>query len=165
MTRFLSEALQAAEPFFRHGLSRLEAANGHPAADIRLTSDILRRSRAKLMELGLDPDDTTLKELYQALQQRVKEDDRRLTRNLQIQAATHISAEADVVAGMVHVLQQLPDSRRSFALKTSVLKSLLRQNPPKRAMKQLGYRSLDSLLKHESPVLVLSAAWLADGPA
>jgi hypothetical protein len=40
---------------------------------------------------------------------------------------------------------------------------MLKQVPPKKAMKQLGYRSLDSFLKHESPALALTAAWLVEG--
>jgi hypothetical protein len=163
MTRWLSESLQAPEPFFRHGLHKLEAANGNPGTDIRFSTEVLHATRAKLLELGLDPADTTPQELYHALQERVKADDARLTKHLRTQAATHVSAEAEVVAGMTHVIKQLPDSKRCFALKASSLKALIKQVPPKKAMKKLGYRSLDSLLKHESPVLVLSAAWLSEG--
>ncbi|MGC1176632.1 MAG: hypothetical protein WA843_01055, partial [Candidatus Saccharimonadales bacterium] len=54
---------------------------------------------------------------------------------------------------------------RCFALKLSVLKTLVKKIPPKKAMKQLGYRSLDSFIKHESPVLLLTAAWLSEGAA
>jgi hypothetical protein len=162
MTRFLSESLQAAEPAFRAGLNRLEAANGHPNTDIRFTAEVRQATQAKLRELGLDPHDTTAQELYHVLQERIKTDDARLNRVLRTRAATHISAEADVVAGMVHTLEELPDSKRSFALKPSVLKTLLKSQPPKKAMKQLGYRSLDSFLKHESPALILAAAWLSE---
>src|ERR1700690_2145645 len=116
MTRFLSESLQAAEPSFRQGLSRLEAANGHPNTDIRFTSEIRQALQSKLRELGLDPRDTTPEELYHVLQERIKADAARLNRTLRARAATHVSAEADVVAGMVHALQELPDSKRSFAL-------------------------------------------------
>jgi hypothetical protein len=115
------------------------------------------------MELGLDPRDTTARELYQALQQRVRADDQRLTKYLRTQAATHISAEGEVVAGMVHVIKQLPDSKRCFGLKNSSLKALIKKLPPKKAMKALGYRSLDSFLKHEAPVSILAAAWLSEG--
>src|SRR5258708_38490476 len=97
------------------------------------------------------------------MQQRVKEDDARLTKILRTRAATHVSAEADVVAGMVHVLKELPHCKRCFALKSSRLKIILKAAPPKRAMKQLGYRSLESFLKHESPVSILAAAWLTEG--
>ncbi|PIZ61458.1 hypothetical protein COY17_04395 [Candidatus Saccharibacteria bacterium CG_4_10_14_0_2_um_filter_52_9] len=163
MTRWLSESLQAPEPFFRLGLRRLESANGNPGTDIRFSSEVLQATRAKLMELGLDPQDTTPTELYHALQERVKADDARLTKNLRTHAATHVSAEGEVVAGMIHVIKQLPDSKRCFALKSSSLKAVLKQVPPKKAMKRLGYRSLDSLLKHEAPLSVLAAAWLNEG--
>lgn len=162
MTRFLSHALQAAEPFFRNNLQKLEAASGHPSHDIRISTDIMYASRVKVQQLGLDPKDTTPKELYHALQQRVAKDDAELNRVLRTRAATHISAEAEVVSGMIHALQELPDSKRCYALKGSVLKAMVRKKPPKKAMKALGYRSLASFLKHESPVLILTAAWLTE---
>lgn len=165
MTRFLSVALQAEEPFFRLGLRHLESANGNPNTDIQLTSEVNRFAKAKLLELGLDPHDTDSKELYRALEEKVKADDVLLSRYLRTHAATHISAEADVVAGMTKVIQELPDAKRSFGLKGSSLKTIIKKNPPKKAMKQLGYRSLDSFLKHESPVLIMAAASLSEGPA
>ena len=165
MTRFLSASLEAPEPFFRLGLRRLESANGHPNTDIRFSNEILHASRQKVLELGYDPSDTTPKELYKFLEQRLSEDDTRLTRRLRTMAATHVSAEADVVAGMVEAINQLPDSKQCFALKNSRLKAILKANPPKKAMKRLGYRSLDSFLKHESPVNIMAAAWLLEGPA
>lgn len=165
MTRFLSDSLQAPEPFFRLGLKRLEGANGNPNADIRFSTEVLHASRDKLRQLGLDPYDTTAAELYHALHERVKTDDTRLTRTLQTLAATHVSAEADVVAGMVHALKDLPDSKRCYGLKASSLKVIIKKVAPRRALKQLGYRSLESCLKHESPVLILTAAWLVEGEA
>ncbi|HVI60965.1 MAG TPA: hypothetical protein VM535_02285, partial [Candidatus Saccharimonadales bacterium] len=165
MTRFLSELLRAPEPFFRQGLQKLEAANGHPAADIRFSTEINQATQDKLRELGLDPADTTPAELYHCLQERLKADDARLNRTLRVRAATHVSAEADVVDGMIHALKALPDARHCFALKASVLKALLKTTPPKKALKQLGYRSLDSFLKHETPVSALSAAWLSEDGA
>ena len=163
MTRFLSDALQADEPQFRLGLRQLETANGGPSTDIRLSTEILHQSQSKLAELHLDPHDTTAAELYHALQLRVADDDARLIKTLRTQAATHISAEADVAAGMVRALKALPDSKSCFAIKASKLKSLLEANPPKRAMKTLGYRSMKSYIKHEHPALSLAAGWLLEG--
>ena len=163
MTRFLSEALQANEPQFRLGLRQLESANGNPNTDIRFSAEIMRETQNKLRELGLDPLDTTPAELYHALEQRVASDDVRLTKILRTDAATYISAEADVVAGMIHAIQQLPDSKQCFALKATSLRALIKNQPPKKAMKHLGYRSLNSFLKHEPPALALTAAWLCEG--
>lgn len=162
MTKFLSRALQSSEPFFRQGLQRLEAANGRPSADIRFSTEVTQATKDKLRQLGLDPIDTTPEELYHVLQERVKSDDAKLNRTLRTRAATHVSAEANVVDGMIHALRELPDSKRCFAIKTSVLKSILKKVPPKKAMRQLGYRSLNSFLKHETAASALAAAWLSE---
>jgi hypothetical protein len=162
MTKFLSEALEAKEPYFRHGLRRLEAANGNPSSDIHLTSEIIQANQTKLKQLQLDPKDTTEKELYQALLQKAAQDDKVLTKHLRTLAATYVSAEADPVAGMIEAINRLDDSKRCYSLKTSRLKSMIRKNPPKRAMKSLGYRSLESMLKHESTILIMAAAWLSE---
>ncbi len=162
MTRFLSEALQAPEPSFRQGLQRLEQTHGHPSHDIRLTTALQRQAQAKLVELGLDPHDTTPQELYHVLTERVKLADTELVKNLRTRSATHISAEADVVAGMVHALQEASQTTQCFALKATALRALLVKSPPKKAMKQLGYRSVASFLKHESMALALAAAWLSE---
>jgi hypothetical protein len=163
MTRFLSEALQAPEPFFRLGLKRLEAAGGQPNTDIRFSMEVQAGVKAKLLQLGLDPKDTTPQELYHVLQARVKADDARLTKTLRTLAANNVSAEADVVAGMAQALKALPDSKVCFAVKSSSLRAMLKKTPPKKAMKQLGYRSLDSFLKHETGLSVMAAAWLSEG--
>lgn len=165
MTRLLSDSLQAeaGEPFLRLALRRLESATGRRNADIRFSAQVSRDTRQKLAELGLDPEDTTPEELYHALQVRMEADDARLTKILRTMAATHVSAEAEVVSGMAHALRELPDSKRCFAVKNSVLRGLLRELPPKKAMKQLGYRSIESFLKHETPVSVLAAAYLTEG--
>ncbi len=165
MTRFLSASLQAKEPFFQAGIKRLEIANGHPKTDIRVSAEIIHASQDKLRQLGLDPKDTTPKELYHVLQSKVAADDRRLTRTLQTHAATHVSAEANVIEGMIHVLKDLPDSKRCFAIKQTAIKAILKKQPPKKTMKKLGYRSVDSMLKHEIPVSLMAAAWIIEGSA
>jgi len=165
MTRFLSESLRAPEPHFRLGIRHLEQANGYPGADIRLSVEVTQAARAKLAELGLNPTDTTAPELYHALQERIKADDARLTKTLRILAATYISAEGDVVAGMAHALQHTPLPKNCFALKTVSLRAIIKKLPPKKAMKQLGYRSLVSMLKHESAATILAAAVICEHPS
>ena len=160
MTRFLSESLQAPEPAFRLGLKHLERANGHPNTDIRYSAEVMQATSAKLHEFGLDGRDTTPAELYHALQARMQSDDVRLIRKLQTLAATRVSAQADVNDGIISVLKDITQDMHSYALKLPVLRSLLKKQPPKRILKLLGYRSLDSMLKHESAVQILTAAQL-----
>lgn len=164
MTRFLSRALRAEEPYFRQGIHRLESVNGRPNHDIRLTSDILRASKQKIAELGLNPNTVTPHEVYEALQHRIYEDDQRLTKKLRTLAAREVSAEADVLEGIILAIKSLPESRHCFALKPTVIKSLIKKLPPKKTIKQFGYRSEASFIKHEQPVSMLAAAWLIEGP-
>lgn len=164
MTRFLSESLQAPEPDFRLHLRCLERAHGNPAADIKLTAAIDASVKSKLVQLGLDPDDTTPKELYLALNAKLAADEVRLIKRLRTTAATHVSAEAEVVAGMAHALEALPLNKSCYALKPMVFKRLIKTLQPKKSMKQLGYRSLDSMLKHETNAGILAAAVICEAP-
>ncbi len=153
MSRILSEILGAPELQMRLGIQKLERASGHDSADIRLTSELLRASKVKLHELGLNPHDTTGPELYQALAQRLKTDDERLKTALQA-----ASKQDDVIVAVADALKRINIPRSCFGLKSVVAKKLLQKSPPKKAMKQLGYRSLDSMLKHESVAAIFAAA-------
>lgn len=154
MTRFLASALGAAEPGFSQSIAALERAAGQPSADIRMTEQIARRTREKIAELGLDSNDTTGEELYAALQQKLKNDEAQVCTALNI-------ADDDPASTVIAKVQRFLSSRepkpQCFALKPSAAKRLLKKKPPKLAMKRLGYRSIDSMLKHE-PVAQLYAA-------
>ncbi len=159
MTRFLSEALGAVEPVFSKGIQQLEHAAGRPGTDIRLTADIMQRTRAKIAELGLDPSDTTGPELYEALQQRMQKDEQVVRKALGV---AEDATPDNVVARVVQFLSKQDNSKNSFVLKASVAKRLLKKKPPKAAMKSLGYRTIESLLKHESAAEVYAAALVAE---
>lgn len=162
MTRFLSQALGAREPAFSKGISALEQAAGRPSTDIRLTGEIMQRMRAKIVALGLDPNDTTGEELYSALQERLKQDEAKLRQALNIDQA---AAPDDVVASIRQFLEKHEMPKKVFALKASVAKRLLKKKLPKAAMKQLGYRSADSMLKHETVAALYAAALIAEPAA
>jgi hypothetical protein len=160
MSRVLAELLEANEPDLRLGLKRLERSNGDPKADIRLSNEIQLQLHDKLKQLGLDPHDTTGPELYSALGQRLARDEALLAKTLQKTARTL----TDPVALVAHGLRGLPLADHCFALKTSVAKRLLKAASPKRTMKALGYRSLDSMLKHEPVALLYAAASISETP-
>jgi hypothetical protein len=159
MTRVLSELLGANEPMFHRGVEKLESVSGHNSTDIRLSSEISRGVQHKLRALGLDPKDTTGEELYHALAERLKADDERLLKSLREKFGDDTSGTITHVAA---ALRQVPMPRSVYALKTAVAKRVLKKVQPKHVMKQLGYRSFDSMLKHEQPATLLAAAWLAE---
>lgn len=160
MTRVLSELLGVNRTEFSQGLARLERASGGGSADIRLTSEIKRATLYKLRQLGLDAHDTSGPELYRALEERLKADDQRL---IELLRQKHGSANPlDDVSVVAKELASLPLNKTCFALKSSVAKGLLKRSLPKQAMKALGYRSFDSMLKHEELAAVYAACFICE---
>ena len=159
MTKFLSQALAAREPAFSQGIQQLERAAGAPGADIRLTAEVVQNTRSKITQLGLDPSDTTGQELYQALALRLGQDE------VVVRQALGVEGDAsadDMVAKVVKFIDDNDSYKNCFALKASVAKRLLKKKPPKLAMKRLGYRSIDSMLKHESVPSLYAAALITE---
>ena len=162
MTRILSELLGAEQLRFGTTIRQLEAASGSPSIDIRLMSEISQRSKRKLQVLGLDPHDTTGAELYHALLERFQHDEKLAQKTLGLGESA--STEEILEAAIAFVKKSI-GKRTAFALKNSVAKQLLKKTPPKRTMKQLGYRSLDSMLKHEAIPHLYVAAFLSESSA
>lgn len=157
MTRILSELLGAREPAFHQGIRQLELASGGAAEDIRLTTEIMHGMQDRLRSLHLDPHDTTGRELYAALMQRVSVDNGTFQQLIGIKAD-----DGQVTTAIEHFVTNLTMSKEVFALKSAAAKRLLRKLPPKKAMKRLGYRSVESMLKHEPASLIFTAAHLVE---
>lgn len=147
MSKFLSELLEAKEPLFRLSLQQLEKASGRQAVDVKLQSEIIQKTHEKMGLLGLDHKDTTGPELYRALVNKIQEHDEHL--------AKQMGGQADMPpTELIPLIKAKVDSaeikKTCWVLKKSVAKEFLRGYPPKNIMKQLGYRSVDSMLKQEN---------------
>jgi len=159
MSRVLAELMGAAEPAFRQQLMQLERAAGLPGADIRLMMEIVNETRSKVRELGLDPHNTTGPELYAALRTKLLRDE------IQVRAALNMRADGSPQAVLEAVQSHLAKvklSTQTFAVKQSVMRATLKKLKPTATMKRLGYRSLDSMIKHEPAALLLAAASLTE---
>jgi hypothetical protein len=162
MTRYLSAALGATQPLFSQSIMELERASGRPSADIRLSSEIMQQARIKIARLGLDPADTTGPELYGALQSRLREDEAR------VRAALDLAQEApasEILSRIEKFLTIHKATGNCFVLKATIARKLLKKRPPKNTMKLLGYRSLDSMLKHEAIASIYAATIIAESPS
>lgn len=162
MTRVLAELLGAEQPQFSHIVQQLERAAGRPSTDIRLTTEITQRVNAKLRELGLDPKDTTSEELYRALEERFAGDEAKVRDTLGLSQESSVQ---ELLLAVQRFALTAVNTKQTFALKPTVAKRLLKKVPPKKAMKQLGYRSLASLLKHEPACLIYAAAFAVESNA
>lgn len=146
MSKALSDLLDAKEPIFSIALKQLEQGSGNTSADVRLTAEIVGKVHLKIRELGLDPRDTTGKELYYALRELVKQHDAFLAKHL---GGDDPSDVEDMLPRVQKTVDRLNIPRKAWVLKPSVAKRLLKACQPKKVMKQLGYRSIDSMLKRE----------------
>lgn len=140
----------------------LERASGRPGADIRLSSEIAQQVRTMMKQLGLDPADTTGPELYNALHERLRQDESRVRTVLNVAPDAPV---ADILAVVQKYLNEHEKTGPCFALKATVARRLFKKKVPKATMKLLGYRSLDSMLKHESIAAVYAAAAIAESPS
>lgn len=161
MCKTLSELLGATEPMFTIAIKQLEKATGNPSADVRLTAEIIGKVHLKTRELGLDPKDTTGKELYQALINLVEKHDRFLVKKL---GGSDPEDVQDLLPRIKKLVEGLPIPENCWVLKHSVAKKLLASMPPKKVMRHLGYRSVDSMLKREPLGEVFGALRFAESP-
>lgn len=155
MCKLIADLASADKQVVKEMVHRLEHASGAPGLDIRLTGEIYGKLHMKMRELGLDPNDTTPHELYKALQNLVLLHDSFLSRRLAIDTPHDPSV---VLPSVVHVINRLHIAKQVWALKPVAIKRLLKAVPPKVLMKQLHYRSLDSMLKRESSAALLTTA-------
>lgn len=147
MSRRIAGIVNEPEKAVAKILAGLEEHNGYPSHDARYIADTHQQLRNKLLELNLDPEDTTAQELFHALQARFESDSRRL--DWYFKAARKDFDEKLLLAiRLADSAMELPEQ---WVLKTTAAKNLLRELPPKHVMKVLRYRSVESLLKREKP--------------
>lgn len=164
ISKKISLALGAREPEFSHKIKKLEELSGNQGHDIRLAIQMQQSLNNIAEKLHLDKNDTTLKEMYHGLTAAAKKDSIQLGKTLQIKDD---DLPEQVVKKCVTYLENRISDRLFWCLKNSTAKKQLKENPPKKLMKALGLRSVDSLLKRESVTQILifaasieNSAWL-----
>lgn len=157
----LSELLGATEPMFTLALKQLEEVSGRPSVDVRLTAEIIGKVHLATRALGMDPKDTTGKELYQALLNLTEKHDHFLAKKIGGKDPHDVQ---DLIPRIKKAAEDLDTPKSCWVLKHSVAKRLLKGTPPKKIMKHLGYRSVDSMLKREPLGEVFGALRFAESP-
>lgn len=146
MSTILSKILNAKEPSFSQTIHQFEQTSGLQSVDVRLISEMAQTVRKKKSELGLDPNDTTDKELYHGLQNLVRLHDNYLARAIGTHSDDTIDNQLQCILKTLH---RLPLNKKCWVIKHSSAKRIVKANPPKKVMKLLGYKSIDSMLKRE----------------
>jgi hypothetical protein len=145
MSRKISMLLDQPEPMVNKLLSELEDKNGYPSHDARHIAENSQKVRLKIVALGLDPEDTTGEELYHALINKYKQDCRKFDRYF-LNGRHGFYPTTSIAEAIIKEHIGLPEV---WTLKNKAARNVLKFNSPKRVMKLLNYRSVDSLLKRE----------------
>lgn len=161
MPKHIAQILGTDEQKTVTAIARLEELSGFASEDNRLISEIKANLRMKVAQLGLDPYDTTPKELYHCLLSHFERDSGHFDTVINgISKNTNKSA-----ANLVHLIQVADVPRDVWAVKRSVAKDLLRSYPPKKLMRRLGYRSVESMIKREDVDKLYAALPYTESPA
>lgn len=155
MCKLIAELVGTDKQIVSEMFSRLEKRSGAPGVDIRLTGEIYGKLHMKMRALGLDPTDTTPRELYQSLLNLTALHDAFLAKRLGIENPQDASK---VLGAIAKLLGRLNLPKQVWVLKHTTAKRLLKATPPKVLMKLLNYRSLDSMLKREPVAQLLATA-------
>lgn len=151
MTKLLRNLLDGREPVFSLKLRALEAATANHKIDLDLLSNITAGTGRVIKSLGLDPEDTTTRELHSALQSKALQDDKELSR-----------AYGSDVQKMIDRLISKAPLTQIPVVKAARLRAILTKNPPKKVMTALGFRSTESLLKRTPLEQLLLGAFLLE---
>jgi hypothetical protein len=160
-SRVISGIFDAKEPEFSHSIFDLERLSGRNSHDIRVLVDALHHFKDLSGKLDLNAEDTTARELYHALAVRSKKDSLVLAERLGIKESDTSFQAAEKCA---RYLEKRVSWRKFWNVKQSTIKKQLKSNPPKKVMKILGFRSIDSLIKREPVVQTLILSKIIEGP-
>ncbi len=159
MKKILSKLLDKSEDEIAEQITKLESATGYPSEDVRLLAENKQRLRVKMSQLGLDPDDTTDEELYQAVLARFERDSEMIDKAVGVNQFTSFDERLNKAIQITDHCASVDDA---WVVKSSVIKSLLAKYPPKHVAKALRYRSVASLLKREEKATVILSAELLE---
>ena len=155
MSKMIAGLLDADNRSFGKIVHRLEHMTLQPGVDTRLTAEIITQVREKSRRLGLDPADSTPKELYYSLLSKASSDDKFLRAKLGIAEDTKPVDSAKTIA---EATQKLINKDIVVCLQPAAVKKILKAVPPKKTMRSLKFRSIDSVLKREDPLVLFALA-------
>lgn len=146
MSVHLAKMLGSPETEITNFIKQMEKKFGYPSHDVRLLAEVNQFVKAKIADLGLDPQDTSAEELYQTLQSKFANDALQIDKAIGIKPDTAFDSR---IARAIEITKHIAGNSQVWALKSMSAKNLLISLPPKRLMRQLHYRSLESMFKHE----------------
>ncbi len=159
MTQFLIRLFEAPKVDFHNHIDAMEREYGVRSVDIKLTNKINLSSKEILKYLSLS-DDSLSREVYHSLNHFIDQENAVIESSLGI---TPDTKPEEIIKTIVDYIHDKSLISSSYFVKHPKIKSFIKKHPPKKVMKTLAYRSVDSLLKRESNGLLLSLARELEG--
>lgn len=142
----LARMLGKTEKEVAHFIAEMEDKYAYPSHDVRLLDEAGQIIKQKIASLGLDPNDTTGGELYHGLLSKFDADAAQVDKALGINQKSDFDSR---LSQAIDITRHAIGEKEVWALKHSVAKDILRDQPPKKLAKLLRYRSVESMLKRE----------------
>lgn len=155
MSKFLASLLGVDQRDFAVTIERLEHVNLRPGIDVSLTAEIITRSRELVRSLGLDPADTTAREMYYGMLAFAEACDAGLREKLGLSDKVLEPEAAGILATNA---SKLLKKDIIVGLQPAAIRKLLSTVPPKKSLRLLKFRSISSVLKREDPRLLYALA-------
>lgn len=155
MSKFLASLLGVDQRDFAVTIERLEHVNLRPGIDVSLTAEIITRSRELVRSLGLDPADTTAREMYYGMLAFAEACDAGLREKLGLSDKVLEPEAASILATNA---SKLLKKDIIVGLQPAAIRKLLSTVPPKKSLRLLKFRSISSVLKREDPRLLYALA-------
>ncbi len=159
MSKLIAQLLQADPRSFAQTIARLESMCLQPGVDTKLTTEIIVQSREKVRKLDLDPTDSTREELYYSLLAQARKDDELLRNKMGIHSAGSSSKTAEIIETHVNPLLK---KDTVICMVPPTIKKILKAVPPKRTLRLLRFRSIESVLKREDPCVLYALATILE---
>ena len=159
MSKNLARILAKDEAEVAKNISKLEEKCGFPSEDVRLLAENEHKLRAKVEQLGLDPDDTADEELYHSLRARFERDSQMLNKALGVDDTTKLDERLNKA---IQLVDHAAVTDEVWIVKNSFAKSALVKNPPKHIAKALHYRSVTSMVKRQDIAEIYLAGSVAE---
>ncbi len=162
MSKLISEILGISGPSFFLQIEELERLSHRPGVDIRLSSELQQLFKEKTRLVGLDENDTTAEELYFATARLALKESDELAKSIGVEEN---DSSRQMVEKSIGFVEKRLGTKNIWALKPSVTRKQLKDNPPKKLMKTFGIRSIDSVLKRERVSMLYCFAKFSEPPS
>lgn len=155
MSKVLANLLGVDQRRFAATIDRLEHVCLQPGVDVRLTAEVITRSRDLARSIGLDPADINAREMYYGLLAYAEACDVHLRQKLGLSEKVSNGKAAGILAGKA---SKLLKKDKVVSLQPAAVRKLLSSVPPKKTLRLLKFRSISSVLKRENPKVLYALA-------